>query len=607
MWNDIYSEFCRTWERCRHRFRSVLALSLAFKALNLIILAPLAASILRYCLSQWGRASVGNFELVSFALSPAGILALFGMGAILLASLYLELAGMLRLMADDGLHWWQAFRSSTSLLVRLAQLGLRQLVIYLVLAVPFLIAIGAVYWLLWSGKDINGLIILKPPVFWWGAILAGVIAAGYVALALPIFLRRSLFAVPIMVFEPGTSVSQAVRQSVERSRGTVARSAISLFIWALVISVLSSIALGLLRFVLLAILKLAGVSLATAVMFTALAFLINAVSAILLSALANMTFTGVVLSLYRQVAPPGTLDKQTPIEVRTRPQFGWMLGAALLAVALFSTGVSSVAILSQTLGEVVEITAHRAGAAKAPENTVAAIRQAIADRADWAEIDVQLTRDKAIVVMHDIDLARVGGGNRRVDDATLAEIRELDVGSAFGKQFAGEKIPTLEEILVAASDKIRLNVELKPHSKQDGDELTRRVIEEIRTAKMVDRCRLCSQSYESLQLARQLEPRLEVGYIAGAAVGDLAKLDVNFLMVKTSLATRELVDRARLGKIAVHAWTVNDPDQVGPLLDAGVANLITDDPAAIRAQANEIGALNTIQRLLLRTHHALVR
>jgi hypothetical protein len=112
-----------SWERCRHRLPSALALSLAFKALNLIILAPLAALILRYCLSRWGRASVGNFELVSFLLSPAGIAAPPGVGTILLASLYLELAGMLRLLADDHLRWWQAFRSSRQLFVRIAELG----------------------------------------------------------------------------------------------------------------------------------------------------------------------------------------------------------------------------------------------------------------------------------------------------------------------------------------------------------------------------------------------------------------------------------------------------------------------------------------------------
>src|SRR4249920_1545985 len=97
------AEFDWIWNRCRHRFRSALALSLAFKALILLLLVPLATVILRYCLTRWGRASVGNFELVSFLLSPVGIAAFLGVGAILLASLYLELAGMLRLLADDGL------------------------------------------------------------------------------------------------------------------------------------------------------------------------------------------------------------------------------------------------------------------------------------------------------------------------------------------------------------------------------------------------------------------------------------------------------------------------------------------------------------------------
>jgi len=607
MWEYTRSEMGWIWGNCRHQFRSALMLSLAFKALNLIILAPLAALILRYCLSRWGRASVGNFELVSFLLSPAGIAALLGVGTILLASLYLELAGMLRLLADDRLHWWQAFRSSRKLFVRIAELGLRQLAVYLALAIPFLAGIGVVYWLFWNGKDLNGLIIMKPPAFWWGAVLAGAVAAAYALLALQVFLRRSLYAVPILVFEPGLSVSQALRQSFERSRGTNWRSARAIAIWALTLGILTAAVLGLLQIVLQAMMNLAGASLATAVVFAGTALIINTLVATILSVFANMTFTGVVLSLYRLVAAPGALYQQTPDAAPLGARFGWILGGALLAVAVFSTAFSILAIHDQKLNEVLEITAHRAGAAGAPENTVVALKQAIVDRADWAEIDVQLTSDKAIVVMHDIDLARVGGDNRKVDQATFAEIRELDVGSPKGEQFANERIPTLEEFLIAAGDKIRLNVELKPHSKQDGDELTRRVIEEIRAAKMVDRCRLCSQSYESLQLARQLEPRLDVGYIAGAAVGDLAKLEVNFLMVKSSLATRKLVDRARLRNIAVHAWTVNDPAQVGPLLDAGVANVITDDPARIRTEVDGINTLSTIQRLLLRARHALVR
>jgi len=137
--------------------------------------------------------------------------------------------------------------------------------------------------------------------------------------------------------------------------------------------------------------------------------------------------------------------------------------------------------------------------------------------------------------------------------------------------------------------------------------LTRRVLAELRQANMVPRCRLCSQSYESLQLARQLEPELPVGYIVATSVGDPTKLEANFLMIKSNLATRQFVDRASLRGIAIHAWTVNDPAQVAPLLDAGVANLITDDPAGIRARLDEIRALSPPERLLLRAAHALGR
>ncbi len=155
----------------------------------------------------------------------------------------------------------------------------------------------------------------------------------------------------------------------------------------------------------------------------------------------------------------------------------------------------------------VAITAHRAGAAFAPENTIAALKKAIEAKADWAEIDVQLTADQELVVMHDTDLARVGGGNKQVGKATLAEIQSLDVGALHSAEFAGERVPRFSDLLMVAKDNIKLNVELKPHGASDVNELTRRVIDAIRAAGMISQCRICSQSYAGIQLARTLEPR----------------------------------------------------------------------------------------------------
>jgi len=94
--------------RALARIRPAQAYSIAFKALNVFLLAPIGALVLRTCLTRWGRASVGNFEIAAFLLSPIGLVALVGVGSILLATLYLELAGLMKLLAAEHLAWWQA-------------------------------------------------------------------------------------------------------------------------------------------------------------------------------------------------------------------------------------------------------------------------------------------------------------------------------------------------------------------------------------------------------------------------------------------------------------------------------------------------------------------
>ncbi len=603
---ETFWDECR-WiaSRCRRRLLCALKFSLAFKALNLIVLAPLAAAILRFFLSIWGRASVGNFELATFFFSPTGITALLLVGSVLLASLYFEIAGLMRLLADDRLHWWQAFKGSTRMFPRLVKLGLVQLAMFLALAVPFLIGIGLAHWRFWSGRDVYTLVNVQPPEFWWGAGIAGVLVGFYLVAALWLFFRQ-LYAVPTIVLEPGETVRSALRTSAERSHGRLRRAALALALWFAAQSLLTAIVLGLLQLFLQAMLRQGGSSLNLAVLMMGTALVIEGLAAILLSMLADISFAAVILALYRRVAPPDALPEHLPTPPKAGP-IGWRLGLGLTAALAVAIGISFVTIHGLTLHDHLEITAHRAGAMNAPENTLAALERAIADGADWVEIDAQLTSDQHLIVLHDIDLLRFGGGSRRVDQATLAEIQALDVGSIFGPAFAGERMPTLREFLDATQDRIKLNIELKPHSRADAMVLTRRVIAELRETRMLPQCRLCSQSYDALQLARELEPDLEVGFIVATSIGDLTRLNVNFLMVESSLATRRLVDRAGARDIAIHAWTVKDLDLVAPLLDSGVSNIITDDPAGIRARLDEIRSLSPPERLLLRAKHAIGR
>ena len=226
MLENVWAELGWMWERCRHRFRSALALSLAFKALNLILLAPLAALILRFCLLRWGRASVGNFELVSFFASPVGLVALLGVGhgpagiALSRTRRPVALAGRRSLALVAGIQKFDA-----GCFIAWSTWGCGSLPCILALAVPFLAGIG---------RRLLAVVERKGPERAHHPETAGVLVGrrcspepsrpSYCLLALHVFLRR-LYAVPILTFEPGTTVSAALRSSIERSSGTFWRCA----------------------------------------------------------------------------------------------------------------------------------------------------------------------------------------------------------------------------------------------------------------------------------------------------------------------------------------------------------------------------------------------
>lgn len=598
-------------QRVRARWPAAFMLVFAVRLLQFIVFTPLAAGVLRLGLLRWGRASVGNFEIATFLLSPTGLVAALCLGTLFLVTQYFELAGLIRIFASDRLHWWSALRSSSGLLPHLIAVGARQLVVYGLLAVPFAAGVGLSYWLFWSGSDLNGLIILRPPRFWSGAILAAICCLAYLLFAARWFLRWSL-AVPILCIEPGMSTSASLAESERRTKGELLHFAAAIAAWAIAHVVLGAFVAGVMHWLYLLALERDTSSPATAAIIGGAVLVMNAAVTSMLTALSSLTLAALVLALYHH-ASPATADEAAKVDAdAAEPESHWLarslvwtvLSGLLITLSLLS---ARSLVADVPLSEKVELTAHRAGGSRGPENTIAALQQAISDAADWAEIDVQLTADKQLVVMHDTDLARVGGGKKQVGQATLAEIQKLDVGKPFAVRYQRERIPTFPKFLAAARDQIRLNVELKPHSKADEEELTRKVIAAIRTAKMVSQCRICSQSFAAIQLARKLEPAMPIGFIAATSVGDLTRLDVDFLMIKHNLATRDFVDRAHARDIQVHAWTVNDPKLVAPLLDAGVDNLITDDVVAIWQKVEEVRELDPVERLMLRVRHAVAR
>lgn len=221
----------------------------------------------------------------------------------------------------------------------------------------------------------------------------------------------------------------------------------------------------------------------------------------------------------------------------------------------------------------VGITAHRGSSIQAPENTLSAIKIAIDNGATHVEIDVQLTKDNQLILLHDTTFARTAGLDKRPDELLLSEIKELEVGSWFDKTYLGETVPTLNEVIDLTKDKIALNIEIK------GSYYSPKIYEIlndlISESKLRD-CVVTSLEYEDLISMENLDSSIKTGYIMFVAIGNLEALNVDFYSVEASNISENFVSKAHSIGREVHVWTINEADDMTEMLRYGVDNIITD-------------------------------
>jgi glycerophosphoryl diester phosphodiesterase len=225
-----------------------------------------------------------------------------------------------------------------------------------------------------------------------------------------------------------------------------------------------------------------------------------------------------------------------------------------------------------------EVIAHRGASGTRPENTLVAFRRAVELGAHMIELDVQCTRDGAVVVIHDETLDRTTDGAGPLRNQTLAELAELDAGRWFDPAYAGERIPTLDAVLRAVP--IAVNVELKPTG---DDGLERRTLEVVEAAGAMQRVVFSSFAAESLVRLRALSPSAELAVLwdRTAIAGALRVADgvaARALHIRTSRSAPSGIAAGHAAGLAVRVWTVNTRAVLGPLEAAGVDAVFTDYP-----------------------------
>lgn len=245
----------------------------------------------------------------------------------------------------------------------------------------------------------------------------------------------------------------------------------------------------------------------------------------------------------------------------------------------------------------VTIVGHRGASGHAPENTIAAIDEAVRQGADFVEVDVQLTKDGEPVLVHDGTLARTTNAANvfpdadpwRVSDHTLEEIRRLDAGSWFDPVFTGQRVPTLREALDAMRGRIGLWLELKRPRPNDG--LEKAVAEVLRGTPggwLTEPRRCVATSFDNAALTRfaeEIEYAVPFGQLGSTVPDDVALRELAgwvtyYIPDCRAVASGDLV-RIRAAGLASAFWTPNDPVTVTTLVAQGAAALIGNYPALV--------------------------
>jgi len=229
------------------------------------------------------------------------------------------------------------------------------------------------------------------------------------------------------------------------------------------------------------------------------------------------------------------------------------------------------------------VIAHRGFSSQAPENTLIAIEQAISVGADMIEVDVTVTADGHVICLHDKTLDRTTDGHGLPADFTLEEIRQLDAGSWFAPEFAGEKIPTLTEVLDAIKGRILINIEIKPEAVEFG--VVSKVAALINEHEMLDSVVVSSFSPEALRLMKITDPavitatlfnkELHTGRDPLEIIMEVGSRGFN---ISGKRLTVEMVERCHRNEIPVAVYTVNDAAEMRRLMELGVDAVFTDHP-----------------------------
>jgi glycerophosphoryl diester phosphodiesterase len=591
--------------RFRDCWRPLVLTDIAWKVVAFVALTPLVALLFRALLAMSGRTVAADQDVLLLFVQPGGLLSAIVLGGMLLAIVALEQAGLMAVLYAHQAgrqiapvvalrfavaHAWTVFRLTARMVART-----------LLVAAPFLAVLGATDVALLGGHDINFYLKERPPAFLLAVGVGGVVAVALTATLLRLF-TGWFYALPLVLFE-GVPPRHALGASRKRAHGHRIALLGWMAGWALTVAVIAAAAtsttVGLARL----LVPRAMDSLALLTVAIGAALLAWALVNLAVNLLGNTSAAVALFTLYRERGGAAAVEasRVTRFE-RDSPRAllaltpgrltRWAVTGVVVAIA-----IGAFAVYTARLADNGQVAAHRGSSKAAPENSLSAVRQAIADGTDWVEIDVQETADGEVVVFHDSDFMRLAGVGTKIWDATLADLQTIDIGSRFSPAFRDERVPTLASVLDACKGRARLLIELKyyGHDKQ----LEEKVARLVDARGMAQQVAVMSLEIDAVRKMKALRPDWNVGLLMSVSAGSLQASGADFLAVNAAFASRRFVRSAHLRGMKVYVWTVDDASTMSAMMGRGVDGLITNRPALAKTVLAQRAGMSPALRLLL--------
>lgn len=572
-----------TWQIAGQNWKHILLFEIFYRGILLPVYLRFFHRGLYLALHLAGYSYLTAGNIGSFLVRPVTILILLGMGFVGMVLITIETAGLITAFQGSAyyqkltpLHmfWGGIQKVSEEFRRRNWRLGLTVLLQY------FLVNLFFILRMLTHMKPVNFLLheMMKEP---WTLVLTGALLVLCMAVAIP----RLFVCYGCMIEQKsyGDSLHRS-EHLLKGHRGYIVRLLIVCNLLMVLVSVAAYLAAVFVASVFVVAFTRQNLAMAVLLMASDRLELGVLIAGSILAVTANYAALSVAYYQYgNRRFHEERWDFQNPMgsesgRRQTAAVFGLLVVIGLFYI--FDMVRSGSAFTDDLLIE-TQITAHRGSSRTAPENTLAAMEAAIDELADSAELDVQLTSDGVVVLGHDASLKRVAGVNRAIGSMTLAELANLDVGSWFSAEYAGERIPTLEEVLELCKGKLELNIELKNIGK--NSDLPHKVVELIRDHGMEEQCVITSTSLNYLKDVKEQDPQIQTGYIISAAYGNFYSNEaVDFISVRSSFVDTRLVENVHEQGKGVYAWTVNTKSEMERLAMLGVDGIITDQPVLAR-------------------------